>query len=164
MEGSKILELKKGLDEQDTTEPFLFLDNGNAKVVGDANNTKLKKHDYVLTFESTDGNQVTKEYKGVFIPPRKRLKVQRLMVKMLPYFRSIDEEGNVHKLSDEEALTAIVSMDDEIYDIMYDLAEEVLEVPHGLKDYITPASAIAFGIKLILDNPATAREADQSFG
>lgn len=164
MEYNDVLELKKGLDEQDTSEPFLYLDNGDMKVVGDANNTKVRTHDYSLTFESTDGKQVTKEYKKIFIPPRKRLKVQRLLVKMLPYFRSIDAEGNVSKLTDEEALSAVVSMDDEVYDIMYDLAEEVLEVPHELKDFITPASVIAFGIKLVLDNPATAREADQSFG
>lgn len=159
----EVLKLKKGFDEAETEEPFLYADKDDLKVVGDPNKTELKKYTYKLTFE-TDEGKVEKVYENIHVAPRKRIKVTRLFTKMLPYFRKAKEDGTVSENTNEEVAMLFLGMDDEIYDICYDLAEEVLGVPAELKDFIDPISAIAFGTKLIMDNPAVAKEAEMSFG
>lgn len=161
-----ILKIKHGLDEaQKTDEPFVMAEQGEKlRVFGNVNKTKVNKFDYKLTFETDDGETVTKVYKDVFITPRKRLNVVRLMVQMLPYFEKPNADGSVGEYTDIETAELFLSMEDAVYDAMYDLAVEVLDVPKELRDYILPVSALAFGVKLIMDHPAVIREAEMSFG
>lgn len=159
-----ILKLKKGLDEPMTDEPILYTDGDAMKVVGDPNRTEVKKNNYQLIFETEDGQRITKKYENIHITPRKRIGVNRLMVKLMPYFRDALEDGRVVQKTAEEVAITLVSVEDDVYDILYDLAGTILDVPEELKDYIDPVSLVAFGVKLVMDNPAVVKESDQSFG
>ena len=159
-----ILKLKKGLDEPMTDEPILYTDGDAMKVVGDPNRTEVKKNNYQLIFETEDGQRITKKYENIHITPRKRIGVNRLIVKLIPYFTSALEDGSVTRKSDDEVALTLVGVEDEVYDILYDLAGTILDVPEELKDYIDPVSLLAFGVKLIMDNPAVVKESDLSFG
>lgn len=158
-----IMKIKNGLDNAETDEPFLYQEDDEVKVVGNANNTKLRKHTYKLTFETESGDRTTKVYKDVFVTPRKRLNVVRLLVRMLPYFRKPRPDGSVSDYSDIEIAELFLGMEDAVYDMIYGLAVEVLGVPEELKDYIDPVSALVFALQLINDNPAVVREAEMSF-
>lgn len=161
-----VLKIKAGLDKaEQSDEPFVLAEQGEKlKVFGNPNKTKVNKFTYYLTFETEDGDRVTKKYENVYVTPRKRLNVVRLMTKMLPYFRKPMPDGSIEDYSDYETASLFLSMEDAVYDAMYDLAVELLDVPEELKEYIEPMSALAFGVKVILDHPAVVREADMSFG
>lgn len=159
-----ILKMKEGLDNPQTDEPILYTDGDNMKVVGNPNNTEVKKDEYTLIFETEDGKRVTKKYENIHITPRKRIGVNRLLVRIMPYFRNAMENGDVTLKNDNEMAFTLVGMGDDVYDTLYDLAGTVLGVPEELKEYIDPVSLVAFGVKLIMNNPAVVKEADQSFG
>lgn len=158
-----LTEIKNGLDNAGGDEPFLFTEDSEIKVIGDANNTEVRRHNYTLVFESEDGERIESTFKNVYISPRKRSGIVRLLTKMLPYFRAADSEGNVRELTNEEFAQTMAGMGEEVYDLIYELAERMLGLTHEMAESIDPISALSFAAHLIYNNPAAVREAEMSF-
>lgn len=163
MTKDEMLAIKDGLDHADTKEPFLYTEDNDIKVVGDANNTKVTSHDYSLVFETEDGERVESTFQNIYVTPRKRTGVVRLLTKMIPYFRAADSKGNVRTLSNQEFAETMAGMGDEVYAVIYELAGTLLDLPNEMVECIDPISALKFAAHVIYNNPAAVQEAEMSF-
>lgn len=167
-EYNTIDEAFKGAEKDDT--PFVVATEGELAVVGDANKTQLNIHDFEITFrtppEERGGayNYLTKKYEGVYITPRKETKVLKLITSMMPFFKDVTPEGEVRDLSEEEKIGILQSVEDEAFDIMYDLVAFVLGVDEMLKEYMTPVSVMQSALQIIQGYPEAVNEADTFFG
>lgn len=168
------IEEYKSIDEafdkaQEDTTPFAVVSGDEVFVAGDANKTEINTHDYTMKFRvptREDGKVVykhlTKEFKDVYITPRMDVKVNRMMVQLMPYFKKVD--GNeVGKYTLDEAKEIVNEFSDEIMDIMYDTVACVLSIPKDLKEYMLPTSVMEAVAKIIREYPETVNEADTFF-
>lgn len=176
----QFLEMSKNLKkaEEDDT-PIIALVNDEVNVVGDANKTEVKKNNYVLRFrfpkEMSQFELPTStkigdwfineiEYKDVFISPRRDLKVVSAIMEIIPYFKSVSENGDLVNKSDEELITFAKNIPYEIIDAMYDIVSAFLNVDDTLVNYMSPLSVISVMGDLIRDYPEVFNEADVFFG
>lgn len=157
---------------QESTRPFTVVTNDTLAVVGDANDTKVNKYTYEIDFThpeyDDDGNitgekRETKTYKNVYIKPRQQSRITKIIVTLLPFFRKTDEEGNITQYTPYELATIFSTLDESIYDIMYDLVAYVLGVPEEEKDYMELASVVKATLRFFLDFPEAVNEAESFF-
>ena len=156
---------------QQSTTPFPVVNEGEISVVGDANETKINKHDFKIRFrvpvKNEDGSVTyamrTKEYKDVFITPRQDAKIVSVLTKILPYFVKVLNNGEVEKLSFDERLDVLRKFDDDIIDSMYDLTAVVLGVDPELKDYMHLGDAVDASLSILQMYPEVVNEADTFF-
>ncbi len=157
---------------QESTRPFTVVANENLAVVGDANDTKINKFTYEVNFthpvKDDDGNIIgtkheTKTYKNIFITPRQSSRVTKIIVMILPYFRKVDENGNVVEYTMYEMAEIFVSLDEAIYDVMYDLVAYILGIPEEEKEYMELSSVIKVVLRLLNDFPEAVNEAESFF-
>ena len=153
----------------ESVRPFIIASNDEMTVVGDANDTKPKPYDYKIVFRrpvfDKDGNitseaEEEKEYKNIYITPRKQTKVEKMLVMIMPYFKK--EDGSEYTMM--ELADIFASMDETLYDYMYDLVSAILEIPEEDKEYMTPGSVIATVIRFMFGNPEAVNEANAFFG
>lgn len=165
MELKEYDEISNALDKaEESTTPFVVVSNGEINVVGDANKTELNKHDYTIYFRLfNDGKYdwVKKEFKDVFIPPRLDVKVNRMLVQLMPYFKKA-KDGRVEKFTREESLE--IASQDALMDAMYDTVAAVLNIPDNLKNYMATESVIQAVGQILRDFPEAINEADTFFG
>lgn len=157
---------------QESTRPFTVVTNDTLAVVGDANDTKVNKYTYEIDFThpeyDDDGNitgekRETKTYKNVYIKPRQQSRITKIIVTLLPFFRKTDEEGNITQYTPYELATIFSTLDESIYDIMYDLVAYVLGIPEEEKDYMELASVVKATLRFFLDFPEAVNEAESFF-
>lgn len=172
MTEKEFLKIREELDNaQDSVIPFAAVHNDTVAVVGDANETEIKKNDFKITYripkrneDGTIGTMTQEvEYNDVFITPRQDMKVVRLLTQLLPYFRKVNN-GKVEEYNDNEIIEIVSGMDDEIYDLMYKLVASVLRINPELVDYMTPVSVLVAVAQIIHSYPEVAKEADTFFG
>lgn len=173
MTQEELLKIKGGLDEaEESTTPFAIVDDSTLTVVGDANDTAVVMSDYEINFripkKDADGkiqySIQTIEYKDVFITPRMDTKVIKLITKLIPYFRKPKEDGTVGEYTQDELAEIIENMEDEIFDIMYDLVACVLNVDASLVDFMMPDSVLEAVAKIIRTYPSSVNAGDTFFG
>ena len=165
--------------EEDTT-PYPVVVDGKVHVVGDANKTENKKHDYTIKFrfpksyeQYFDGNVLERigdyiivetEFKDVTITPRSDMKILAAISKILPYVKKLDDDGTVREMTDDEIIDMCLHMPDEIEDAMYILTASVLRVDESIRDWMLATSVFGFISDFINDFPEVSNEADAFFG
>lgn len=157
----------------ETDIPYAVVKDDTVAVVGNANQTQLRKFEYEIEFDKpqydNDGNLMPepliekKKYKNIFVKPRLNTQVVKWLAAMLPYFYKVDENGEMVKFTRLEALSIFGSIDGEILDTMYELVASILEIPDADKDYMSGSSVLATVTKFIDDNPQTVEEAKAFF-
>ena len=165
--------IKAALDKaEETVIPFPVVNDDELAVIGDANQTELRKFEYEITFEKPgykDGELTgdvdiqTKKYENIFVKPRMNGRIVKLLSSMLPYFYKLDEDGNQVEYTKLEMIQIFGQLDDSILDRMYELVAVILNIPATDIDYMTTSSVLSTVTKFIEDNPNTAREAQLFF-
>lgn len=164
--------------------PFATPTKEGLVVMGDANKTEIKSHDYAVRFRfpkkmaqehgvseqdiiQTIGDYVIVrfEFGDVHIKPRNDVDVIAAIVKILPYFQTL--KGTDFTMEDKtvEELTALVkTVNDDIGIDMYDVVAAVLDIDKSLKDYMILTDVLAIVKQLPHDFPEAFNEADSFFG
>lgn len=166
--------LLEALDKaQESVRPFTVVKDDTLAVVGDANDTKVNKYTYEIKFKKPafddEGNitgeaSETKTYKNVYVKPRQQTKLVKMLVMLLPYFRKVNEDGTIDKYTPFELGEIFASMDEEVYDLMYDLVSYVLDIPKEEKDYMEMVSVIGATLRFLVEFPEVVNEAESFFG
>lgn len=174
------LKVLKSLDEaQEDTTPYAAVIGDEIVVEGDPNNTKVVKQDYTLNFlfpeekanlfpnakKAGEGYvSVEIEYPGIFVDARNNLKYTAAMAQAMPFFRKLQDSGDVEDLTPDEAIELFASLEDEVVDALYHVVEVVLDVDKELVGSIAPGSAISVATRIIQDFPPIANQGDLFFG
>lgn len=159
--------LLDGIDKaEESTTPFQISTDDEIVVAGDANETQLNSHDFVVTFKTPgpDGysfNDV--EYKDVYITPRQETKVIRAMTDVLPFFKKIKEDGTIGKYSNDEIMQIVSEVGEDVYDHLYDLVGTVLKIDPALRDYMDLGSVMYNAGKIFFAYPEMVNEASTFF-
>lgn len=157
---------------QESTRPFTVVKGDTLAVVGDANDTELKKFEYEITFKKPtydeEGNLVgktteTKTYKNVFIAPRQQSRVVKILTMILPYFHKVNEDGSLTKYTPLELAEIFTSFDESVYDLMYELVAFVLHIPNEEADYMSWASVVGAATKICIEFPEVVNEVESFF-
>lgn len=155
--------------EKDDT-PFLVPNTDELVVVGDANKTEINSHDFEISFRLPPEKKgepyrtVTKKLEDVYITPRQDTKILKAFTELMQYFKSVTPQGDVTSMSQEEKLAIVERLNDDAYDVMYDLVALVLRIDNELKDYMTPVSVLKATLQIIRSFPEAVNEADTFFG
>ena len=141
---------------EESTRPFLVQSEKENMVVGDPNETEVKKTTFQMTFEIPDENgerkTVKKEYPNVFIKPRKAPRITRVMSEILPFFRKVNEDGTVDQLTEADIASILsTQLPEYIYDEMYELVGTVLEIDERLWDYMLPGAVFDASMLIFRD-------------
>lgn len=163
---------------EDTT-PFAVVKEGKLSVVGDANQTEVKKNDYTIKFRFPkelfpEGLEkatsvgpyyvVAVEYKGVSITPRNDVKIMDAIFKILPFFNKLKEDGGIEELSNEEILSIYAYANDEVHLAIYNLVATFLGINDQMGEYMLPFSVLTALNQIIDTHPEVFNEADVFFG
>ena len=165
----KIIQLNEAREKamEDTT-PFPVMKDGDLAVVGDANKTEIKKHDFTINFILPDDNgdyhEYTKEYKDVYLKPRQAVTVQRLMTALQPLYAKIKPGGKVEDYTPEEMIELANAFEGQVLDQLYRLVGYVLGVNDELVDYIAPDSVIEAYRKIMILYPDMVKASESFFG
>lgn len=170
-------EIKKA---QEDTTPYAVVADKQIHVVGDANKTENKQHDYTVKFrfpidyegmfpdedKEYIGNYFTivSEFKNVTINPRKDLKILASVSRIIPYVKKLNEDGTIEDPNDDEIIQMCLDMPDEIEDAMYALTANVLGVPSEISDFMLATDVFSFVSDFVSDFPEVFNEADAFFG
>lgn len=134
---------------QDSTKPFLIMDDSEPIVVGDANDISINSHDFEIEFrvpEYENGKtlykNMKKEYKGVFISPKKAMLVRPIILEIEPFFRKPNSDGSVSKYTEQEAQGLLDSMGTELVGHIYDLVAAILGIDPALTEWMTVDSVL----------------------
>lgn len=132
---------------EESTRPFLVQREEESMVIGDPNDTEIKKEVFKITFKLPDEKKgskiITKEYPNVFIKPRYNTRIVRTMSNILPFFRKVNDDGTVVELTDDDVANILdTEVPEYLYDEMYDLVTLVLGIDERLKDYMIPPSVV----------------------
>lgn len=176
-------EIQKKLQEaQKDDTPFAVVQGDEVAVVGDANKTAIKKHDYTVKvtipkayasmlikgedIQREIGDYVVGEvtFKDVYIKPRNSMKIMAAAADLIPFFNNLEEDGNVTAMDDEELIASHKLFSDEVVDAMYRLVKNVLDLDDAMADSLTPPSVVELVGKFIEDFPELFGETDAFFG
>lgn len=163
--------------------PFVVASKEGISVVGDVNKTEIKKRDFSIDFwfdadeiekfnvdkseikKWADGKAlVTMEYEDVSIKPRYRLEVDAAIVKIYPYFYSVNEETKrIGKRSNEELIDLVNDMSIEIGDDMYNLVAAVLGIDRRIVNDMDWESVETAVERILTEFPEVANSSESSF-
>lgn len=166
--------------EKDDT-PYPVLNDGNVYVVGDPNKTETKKHDYTVRFRyprsfepyfenikgaDVIGNyvMVDVEYKDVHVAPINDIKVTTGIANMQPFYKKLEENGDISDYTEDEMMKLLEDLDNEILASMYQIVRAFLNIDEQASYYITIPCVLDLVVKFIEDFPETFNEADAVFG
>lgn len=177
MNEKEFLKVKNELENaSEDTKPIAMVTDEAVAVKGDVNDIEVKPHDYSLNFvvpksmgKDIEGAKkletgfylITIEYKDVLPTVKDNVKLTSAGMQLMPFYNKLEENGNIEKMSDEEALrTIFVNLEDEIVDALYRLVKVFLGVDEELVPWITPGSVLKTGADLIHDFPHVFNQAD----
>lgn len=163
-----LIKLKEAKEKaMDDTTPFPLMKDGNLAVVGDANKTEIKKHDFVISFIFPDENgeyqKKDVEYKDVFLKPRQAVTVQRLMTALMPLIYKVKEDGAIAEMDDDEMLEVLRMYEGNVIDQIYRLVAVVLGVNNELVDFMDPTSVLTAFHKIMKLFPDMIKASDSFF-
>lgn len=162
--------IKTAIDgAQDSVVPFPVMDD-ELIIAGDANETQIKKSEFTMHFrvpidENGERKLVMKEvtYKDLYITPRQDIKVVQLITELLPYFKKANPDGTVSEYSDEELWKILTEMDQEVFDLMYELAGMFLGVDKSLRDFMLPGDVMSCIHMIFTEYKEVVNESDTFF-
>lgn len=178
-----MLEIQEKLDEtpKDDT-PFMVVTKNGEYVAGDPNKIDYKSHDYAVRFRfpksmakdridpkdiiQTIGDYVIVrfEFTDVHIKPKNDVDVIAAIVRILPYFKTMDAtDFTVKNKTTEELIQLVKTVNDDIGIDMYDVVAAVLDVDKSIKDYMILTDVLAIIKQLPEDFPEAFNEADSFF-
>lgn len=171
MTKDEYMKIKDALDgAQESTKPFLVADNDELVVAGDANETQIELHDYKIRFrvpiEENGKRSITikeVEYKDRYVTPRQDIQIVRLITELMPYYRKANPDGTVTEFSEEELWNILTEMDQEIYDLMYELVGTFLGIDKSLRDFMLPGDVMAAVNQILRDYKEVVNESDTFF-
>lgn len=171
----EFIELKKKMDEaENDTTPYVITNDDEISVVGDPNNTEVKKHDYMIEFgypntESwaktlkAEGAEifsktnnyigVRRYYKDVWVPPMIYTAVQTAFAEMYQFFNVITDDGGVRDLTEEEMMTALKMLSQEMMESMAHAVATILRIPEREEMFMLPITTMASIMRMIDDFP-----------
>lgn len=164
--------------EDDT--PFPVVTKDGVTVVGDVNKTEVKSHNYSIRFRFTkeeaeeyqiDPKEIIKtignyvvvriDFDNVSIKPRYDLEIDAAIMKILPYFYSVNEETKkIGKRTDEQMAEMVNDMSQEIGDDLYNVVAVILGVDRSLVDHMLWNDVVAIWQRLPEDFPEVFNEAE----
>lgn len=163
--------------------PFPVVTKSGLAVVGDVNKTEEKYRDYTIEFHfdpmeieefGIDKDEIEKwvngqavvhmEFDHVTIKPRYRLEVDAAIVKILPYFYSLNEETKkIGERTDDEMVDLVNDMCIEIGDDMYNLVGAVCRVDRRIIENMEWQSVTDTIVAIIKDFPEVFNESESTF-
>lgn len=171
----QFIEMKKKMDEaENDTTPYAVAENDDISVVGDVNNTEIKKHEYVIQFAypnnefwkeriNREGAKILKEtenyigvekrYKDVWIPPRVYTAVQTAFAEVYQFFNVATEDGNVRDLTNEEIVEALRILNQTMVESMCHAVATVLRIEPEEEQCMLPTSTMVTILLMIEDFP-----------
>ncbi|MGM0175686.1 hypothetical protein [Enterococcus sp. DIV0800] len=182
MSDRQFIDLAKKVKEAGKDEtPYLNIEEKTAIVIGDANKTEVKKNDYTIKFrmpmsmftERPEGGEpvgkgaywlITKTFEEISITPRKDLILSDAIMKLVPFFHDLKEDGSMEEYSDAELFSIFAMAGDEIHLAMYNIAATFLGVDDVLAEYMLPGYVIGCVAELVENHPEIFNEAGDFFG
>lgn len=175
---TKMQESLEKAHEDDT--PFPVVSRDGIAVVGDVNKTEVKSRSYSIRFRFSkkeagdlgiDPNEIIKtvgdyvivkmDYDDVSIKPRYDLEINAAIVRILPYFYSVNEETKkIGKRTDEEMINLVNDMSIEIGDDLYNVVAAILGVDRRLVDHMMWNDVVSVWQRLPEDFPEVFNEAE----
>lgn len=168
-------DMKESLDSApESPVPFPVVKDEKLSVIGDANETQINRHDFTITFKfpvgtvegQTESIVRKKEFKNVFITPRKSMRVISIVCRMMPFFRKIvDDNGTskIEKYSLEEIVGLIGEHGTVFSNDMYDLVAGVLDIDDDVVDFMEPDSVLNATAQIFREYPELINEAEAFF-
>ncbi len=165
--------------EQDTT-PYALVAEDKIHVIGDANKTETKRHDYVMGFffpnemksgfdpkdilkEGANHFMVEIEYKNVSITPRNHVDAITALVELEPFFNKVLDSGEVKELAPEDVREILRYMNEEMRVALYHAVATILRVDKSIEDYMSIIDVIMVAGFIMRDFPEAINEANQLF-
>lgn len=177
-----MLDIQASMNEahKDDT-PFAVVSNNGVNVVGNANKTQVKSHDYNVRFRfpksmadgidpkdivQTVGDYVivNMEFTDVHIKPRNDVDINAAIVQILPYFKDFNEDLSVTDKTQEELVQLVKTVNDDIGMDIYDVVAAILDVDKSLKDYMMFTDVLEILKRMPEDFPEVFNEAESFFG
>lgn len=167
----------KKTNENDT--PFAVVKDQEVSVIGDENKTEVKKADYSVRFrvpqthfeQKPEGAKEVGSYYvfsvafgDITITPRSDLRIVDAIMKIIPFFNKLKENGDMEDFSKEELLSVFVGAGDEIHLAIYNLVATFLGIDDQMGEYMLPFSVIENLNKIMENHPEVFNEADVFFG
>lgn len=174
-------EMKKISDKLEVTKadttPHVGVHDEEILVIGDANKTEKKSHDYTMrmrfpaAMEESVGTEnvvsrvgqfiyVDVTYKDVTITPRNDLKIVRSIAILFPFFKKVSEDGGLKPLDEDELSEFVKDLSDEIVDAMYDLVADFLNEDKEVALKFAWPSVLEVIVRFMEDFPEVWNEAD----
>lgn len=165
--------------EKDDT-PFAVVANDEIHVVGDANKTQVKKHDYTMMFyfpnewkgrfdrasilkEGLTHFAVEIDYTNITITPRNHVAATTALVELEPFFNKILDNGEVVDLTMEDVKELLRYMSDDMTKALYNAVGTILGVDKSIIPYMGIMDVMFTASLLIRDFPEAINEANQLF-
>lgn len=177
-----MLDIQASMNEahKDDT-PFAVVADNGVNVIGNANKTEVKSHDYNMRFRfpksmaqgidpkdivQTVGDYVivNMEFTDVHIKPRNDVDINAAIVQILPYFKNMNEDLSVTDKTQEELIQLVKTVNDDIGLDIYDVVAAILDVDKSLKDYMLFTDVLEVLKRMPQDFPEVFNEAESFFG
>ena len=163
--------VKEAIEGAETsTKPFLVIDDDELVGAGDANETQVVPHDYKIRFRvpiEENGKRTLTirevEYKDRYVTPRNDIKIVQLITELLPFYKKINPDGTITEYAEEDMWRLLTEMDQEIYDLMYDLVGTFLGIDKSIRDYMLPGDVLGAVTQILTDYQEVVNEADTFF-
>lgn len=184
---NQLEELKDAFKEAEKDDtPYLGIKDDELHVLGNPNKTEVKPADYMVRFAfpnteewraraEANGDKIGKttedgkfflaerEYKNVYLTPRRVGAVLTTLEHIMSFMYKITENGEIKDLSYDETLSLMQVMNGELSDATYDVVATVLRIPFEEIDFMLPLNTIENAVKIAKNNPSVVNEADLFF-
>lgn len=174
------LQVKENIDTaQNDNTPYAAVIGDDIVVNGDPNETVVTKKDYTAQFLIPE-HEIQKypgakpigrgyallelEYKDVFPSARRNLEFTSAAARLMPFYRKMDDLGNIEELKEEEAIEFFAAFDKDIIRALYELVQVVLDVDDELMEYMAPSCALHLAVNITKDFPSVINQGDLFFG
>lgn len=178
-----MVEVQDKFEEAGHTDvPIAVVQKDGLKVVGDANKTEVKSHDYSVRFrfpktmaENINKNDILKDlgeyvivrfdFTDVHIVPRRDYEILESIIEIIPYFKKLDEDGvTLSDMSKTDLLKVLHEANEQIGDAMYNVVSAFLDIDPSITRYMLLPDVMARVKDFMDDFPEVFKEADVFFG
>lgn len=178
-----MVEVQDKFEEAGHTDvPIAVVQKDGLKVVGDANKTEVKSHDYSVRFrfpktmaENINENDILKDlgeyvivrfdFTDVHIVPRRDYEILESIIEIIPYFKKLDEDGvTLSDMSKADLLKVLHEANEQIGDAMYNVVSAFLDIDPSITRYMLLPDVMARVKDFMDDFPEVFKEADVFFG
>lgn len=179
-----MLKMQKSMDDaQKDDTPFAVVSDDGVVVAGDVNKTERKSRDYSIRFRFPESHMkdlgidekdvidrvagyivIQLDFNDVYIVPRRDIDIEAAIVKVIPYFQKLQDDGiSTEDRSAEEMRDFTKTLSNEIIDDLYDLVSAVLNVDRRITQNMVLNDVIDTATRMPQDFPEVFRAADHFF-